>query len=129
MSGCCFIRFEADISETNKFTPTIIVTDRKISNSGFISGHRSAVHSRDCLTKKDLKLQKRMKFRISFICLIIINITLCTIFLEYGLGFYRIGARESAHLKPEGSLQLKKCYVIITVLSLKPQKDHFRVNG
>ena len=28
-----------------------------------------------------------MKFRISFICLIIINISLCTLFLEYGQGF------------------------------------------
>ena len=31
MSGCCFIKFEADRSETSKFTPTIVVTDRIIS--------------------------------------------------------------------------------------------------
>ena len=34
MSGCCFIRFESDNSETNKFTPTIVVTDRIFSNFG-----------------------------------------------------------------------------------------------
>ena len=34
MSGCCFIRFESDNSETNKFTPTIIVTDRIFSDFG-----------------------------------------------------------------------------------------------
>ena len=34
MSGCCFIRFESDNSETNKFTPTIVVTDRIFSDFG-----------------------------------------------------------------------------------------------
>ena len=33
MSGCCFIRFESDSSETSKFTPTVVVTDRTFSKS------------------------------------------------------------------------------------------------
>ena len=33
-----------------------------------------------------MKIEKRMKFRISFICLITINITLCSLFVQYGLG-------------------------------------------
>ena len=69
MSGCCFIRFESDNSETNKFTPTIVVTDRIFSNFDgreFFTGQSGSELEKFQLGFRTSKLDSGRKVYFSF---------------------------------------------------------------